>query len=603
MMTYKDDDLWTAVGQRDLGAVQRAVLVGGDVNMVCPDSWVRDEVAGKRGTGRSLLHHAAWAGDLEVFKALVAAGANVGRRRTVAWRPNGGVAGRGSTPLHHAVMYNRLPIVEYLVGECGIDIDEPGEQGYTALHLATKFDHVAIAELLLRHGARTDLITRDEKTVWDLAKGQQDRSHAQVGAVQQLLERYDKGGAKREKLLPLAARPKQMEETKVPEATLERLRQSDPVSAGARLVSAMSAGSGKVTVATATDPEPVIEPALNSYDTVKLYMAQATAADADAASARLVSAMNAGTSRPVPVVPARQPVSRPMRERSDSASARLVSAMRGMPQATTQPEVFEGTAQVTSEPLHGIRPRAQETKDLTVPSQSASDLLVAAMGGSAPRKTVAFALLDQEEQREPDSLDSLAAEMGRGSALPTPHARELPAQRLRKEAPLRAQHSSAQEQRTSPLFLSSDDSSLKVGRRSGGSIISASTRSSSGSDLSSLVHNRQASEGAFHDPTSGSQNVGNHIGTRSTVRQSKLFRMYESGNAAKEILGQGTLQWNVNSKEGAYTGNVFDAYEGSRNGHALGRGDGREVGSRVLRVKRYEPTAWTTSSAAYGKNS
>eukprot|EP00930_Biecheleria_cincta_P040422 TRINITY_DN27700_c0_g1_i1.p1 TRINITY_DN27700_c0_g1~~TRINITY_DN27700_c0_g1_i1.p1 ORF type:complete len:311 (+),score=55.15 TRINITY_DN27700_c0_g1_i1:23-934(+) len=216
MISYKDDDLWQAVGQRDIAGVRRALAAGGDVNMVCGDVWVRDEVAGKRGTGRSLLHHAAWAGDLEIFKVLVAAGANCGRRRTTAWRPNGGVQGRGAgrelgltqaTPLHHAVMYKRQDIVEYLLTECRVDVDEPGEQGYTALHLAAKFDYSNIAELLLRAGARTDLITRDEKTVWDFAKGQQDRSsHAQEGAVKRLLEQYDAGGSRRDRALPMASR-------------------------------------------------------------------------------------------------------------------------------------------------------------------------------------------------------------------------------------------------------------------------------------------------------------------------------------------------------------------------------------------------------------
>jgi len=573
-MSYKDDDLWSAVGARDSRSVQRAILAGGNVNMVCPDGWVRDEVAGKRGTGRSLLHHAAWAGDLDIFKALVAAGANVGRRRTVAWRPNGGVSGRGSTPLHHAVMYNRYPIVEYLVNECKVDIDEPGEQGYTALHLATKFDYITIAELLLKHGARTDLLTRDEKTVWDLAKGQQDRSHAQVGAVQQLLERYDQGGARREKLLPLASRPK-MDDAKVPEVTAER--HSDLVSASARLVALMSAGGGKVTVATDTD-ELFVEPA-KKQPPVKSYVHSHQVADAEVASARLVSTMNAGTARPIPTVPARQSPPRLLRNRSDAAaSARLISAMRGAPPALSQQDqVMEVTLEVPGERSIS-RPLMQESKDRAA---SASDL-VAAMG--APRKTVVFA---PEEERQPDSLDSLAAAM-RPGALPSQKATALHTG-SKEVGPLRPYHSSLQEQRTSPLFLSD----VSNGRRSGGSIISTSTRSSAGSDLS-LAQRQQS---AFHDPNSGSQNVGNHIGTRSTVRQSKLFRMYESGNAAKAILGQDTLQWNVNSKEGAYSGGVFDAYEGSPHGHA----DGREIASRPQRLKRAEP-AWTTSSGAYGKD-
>ena len=64
---------------------------------------------------------------------------------------------------------------------------------------------------------------------------------------------------------------------------------------------------------------------------------------------------------------------------------------------------------------------------------------------------------------------------------------------------------------------------------------------------------------AYHiNSTSGSQNIGNIIGTKSTIQQSKFFRMYESGNAMKSILGNVTLSWDVNKKQGAYSGKVFD---------------------------------------------
>mmetsp|Transcript_35388 Transcript_35388/g.100576 ORF Transcript_35388/g.100576 Transcript_35388/m.100576 type:complete len:331 (+) Transcript_35388:84-1076(+) len=83
--------------------------------------------------------------------------------------------------------------------------------------------------------------------------------------------------------------------------------------------------------------------------------------------------------------------------------------------------------------------------------------------------------------------------------------------------------------------------------------------------------------GAYHDPSSASQNVGNSIGTRSCVRQSKLFRMYESGNATKALLGQQSLQWDVNHKEGAYSGRVFDGVGSSALGCGRFSPDGREM--------------------------
>ena len=100
----------------------------------CVAGWVRAECAPKDGgVGRSVLHHAAWAGDLSIFQSLVEAGADVSRQRNTAWRPNGGVRGRGATPLHHAVMYNRRQIVDYMLNTLGVPVDLPGEQGCTGL--------------------------------------------------------------------------------------------------------------------------------------------------------------------------------------------------------------------------------------------------------------------------------------------------------------------------------------------------------------------------------------------------------------------------------------------------------------------------------------
>ena len=43
--------------------------------------------------------------------------------------------------------------------------------------------------------------------------------------------------------------------------------------------------------------------------------------------------------------------------------------------------------------------------------------------------------------------------------------------------------------------------------------------------------------------------MGNVIGTKSSVRQSKLYRMYESGNNVKSILGQDSLCWDQGKKQ------------------------------------------------------
>ena len=43
---------------------------------------------------------------------------------------------------------------------------------------------------------------------------------------------------------------------------------------------------------------------------------------------------------------------------------------------------------------------------------------------------------------------------------------------------------------------------------------------------------------------------------RSCVRQSSLFRQYESGNSVKGLLGTPNLCWNTHMKEGVFTGQI-----------------------------------------------
>lgn len=79
--------------------------------------------------------------------------------------------------------------------------------------------------------------------------------------------------------------------------------------------------------------------------------------------------------------------------------------------------------------------------------------------------------------------------------------------------------------------------------------------------------------GHKHNPSAGTQNQGNTLGDRSCVRQSKLYRMYESGNGVKAILGSSNLCWDPNQQQGAYSGQkVFDhnALDGYRSGNTDG---------------------------------
>jgi hypothetical protein len=44
------------------------------------------------------------------------------------------------------------------------------------------------------------------------------------------------------------------------------------------------------------------------------------------------------------------------------------------------------------------------------------------------------------------------------------------------------------------------------------------------------------SQGHWHDPRAGSQNLGNHLGSRSCVRQSRLYREVREPCVCSEIM-------------------------------------------------------------------
>ncbi|CAL1151255.1 unnamed protein product [Cladocopium goreaui] len=133
--------------------------------------------------------------------------------------------------------------------------------------------------------------------------------------------------------------------------------------------------------------------------------------------------------------------------------------------------------------------------------------------------------------------------------------------------------------------------------------------------------------GHRHDAMQANQNLGNSLGARSAVRQTKFFRMYESGNTMKALLGTPNLAWDTNKKQGAYHGHpIEDPYTGAPVRHSTG-GLGRTektapkvTATKVVKGKdgmvskevpagrsrsekkqsHGEENIWQTSSAAYG---
>ncbi|KAF1319523.1 Serine/threonine protein kinase, partial [Globisporangium splendens] len=88
---------------------------------------------------------AANTGHLDVVEYLCEHGANTGLVRE-----------RDTTALMTAAEHGRIKIVQYLVGDWGVDLHTRCSDGLTALHYAAATDHVDVVNLLLTLGAPVD---------------------------------------------------------------------------------------------------------------------------------------------------------------------------------------------------------------------------------------------------------------------------------------------------------------------------------------------------------------------------------------------------------------------------------------------------------------
>lgn len=75
----------------------------------------------------------------------------------------------GSMPLHIAASVGALDIVKHTIDLLKANVDEPGENGATALHFASKDGWLAVVEYLLEHGAGPNAISSDGSTPLHLA--------------------------------------------------------------------------------------------------------------------------------------------------------------------------------------------------------------------------------------------------------------------------------------------------------------------------------------------------------------------------------------------------------------------------------------------------
>lgn len=93
------------------------------------------------------LHQAAWHGDLQKLKALVASGANLNARDP-----------RGRTPLHVATFARQRDAIK-LLAKAGADLDLLEDDRYDAVTIASVADDAATLSVLLSLGAKAGQTT------------------------------------------------------------------------------------------------------------------------------------------------------------------------------------------------------------------------------------------------------------------------------------------------------------------------------------------------------------------------------------------------------------------------------------------------------------
>jgi ankyrin repeat protein len=93
------------------------------------------------GAAETPLHGAAWGGDLEEVKQLIAEGADVNYRDAA-----------NETPLHGAAAWGRAEVVRFLI-ESGAHVNMPGTTQLTPLHWAAGWGNLETVKVLLLSGA------------------------------------------------------------------------------------------------------------------------------------------------------------------------------------------------------------------------------------------------------------------------------------------------------------------------------------------------------------------------------------------------------------------------------------------------------------------
>ncbi|XP_003740258.1 26S proteasome non-ATPase regulatory subunit 10 [Galendromus occidentalis] len=113
----------------------------------------------KNSTGQAPIHYASSKNHLDIVKKLYENGADVNVADNF-----------GATPLSRAITKGNMKIVEYLATTARCNIHSRDKEGDSALHLACEEGHRPMVELLLKLGARKDVMNKAEKYPKDVCR-------------------------------------------------------------------------------------------------------------------------------------------------------------------------------------------------------------------------------------------------------------------------------------------------------------------------------------------------------------------------------------------------------------------------------------------------
>jgi ankyrin repeat protein len=114
------------------------------------------------------LWHAAWAGDVERVKEILAAGHHDVNGLNY-WQVDSDPRGWRRTPLHAAAVRGHLRLAEYLLASRA-DVNARTKYGDTPMHFAVDNGHADIVAVLRKSGADLALKNDDDETPLDRAR-------------------------------------------------------------------------------------------------------------------------------------------------------------------------------------------------------------------------------------------------------------------------------------------------------------------------------------------------------------------------------------------------------------------------------------------------